>query len=123
MKIYPITPCPKPRMTQADKWKKRPPVMRYRAFADEVRLRGVTVDESRSQVIFTIPMPKSWSKRKKLEHDGEPHRQKPDIDNLAKALLDALFEDDSHIWRFSAEKRWGYTGLVTISERGELNTK
>ena len=37
--IYDITPCPKPRQTQSDKWKKRPPVLRYRAFADEVRLK------------------------------------------------------------------------------------
>lgn len=116
MKIYPITPCPKPRMTQSDKWKKRPPVMRYRAFADEVRLRGLTVDESRSHVIFTMPMPKSWSNAKKLQHDGKPHTQKPDIDNLVKALFDALFEDDSHIWRFSAEKQWGQTGSILIHE-------
>lgn len=33
MKIYDITPIGKPRMTRADKWKQRPPVMRYRAFA------------------------------------------------------------------------------------------
>lgn len=37
---YPIVPVPKPRMTQRDKWQKRPAVMRYRAFCDEVRAKG-----------------------------------------------------------------------------------
>ena len=32
---YDITPVPKPRQTQRDKWKRRDVVMRYRAFADE----------------------------------------------------------------------------------------
>ena len=39
MKVYDITPMGKSRMTRADKWKKRPEVLRYRAFCDEVRLR------------------------------------------------------------------------------------
>lgn len=43
MKIYDITPIGKPRMTRADKWKKRPAVMRYRAFCDEARLRKINL--------------------------------------------------------------------------------
>jgi len=42
MKEYKITPVPKPRQTRSDKWKQRPCVMRYRAFADEVRAAGHT---------------------------------------------------------------------------------
>jgi hypothetical protein len=61
--IYPIVPMGKPRMTRADKWKKRPEVMRYRAFCDEVRLRGVALPESGAHVTFVLPMPASWSKR------------------------------------------------------------
>ncbi|HHE6457291.1 TPA: RusA family crossover junction endodeoxyribonuclease, partial [Proteus mirabilis] len=34
MKVFNIEPVPKPRMTQADKWKKRPPVLKYFAFKD-----------------------------------------------------------------------------------------
>ena len=37
---YPIIPLGKPRMTQRDKWAKRPAVLRYRAFKDECRLHG-----------------------------------------------------------------------------------
>ena len=32
VKVYDITPMGKPRMTRADKWKKAPEVLRYRAF-------------------------------------------------------------------------------------------
>ena len=116
MKKYPIIPCPKPRMTRSDKWKKRPCVMRYRAFADEVRLRGVSIDQSGSHVIFTMLMPASWSKAKIAAHEGQPHTQKPDLDNLIKALFDALYSDDSHIWRFSAEKRWGTSSSITVMD-------
>lgn len=62
--IYAITPMGKPRMTRSDKWKKRPEVLRYRAFCDEVRARGVILPESRSHIIFILPMPQSWSKKK-----------------------------------------------------------
>ena len=73
--IYDITPVPKPRQTQADKWKKRPAVMRYRAFADEVRLKKVYLPTERARVIFHIPMPKSWSKKKKTALNHYYHQQ------------------------------------------------
>jgi hypothetical protein len=31
---------------------------------------------------------------------------KPDLDNLVKALGDAVHVDDSHLWSIAAEKRW-----------------
>ena len=34
-----ICPVAKPRMTQSDKWRERPAVVKYRAFADELRLK------------------------------------------------------------------------------------
>lgn len=114
MTTYPITPIAKPRMTRSDKWKKRPCVMNYRAFADEVRLRGVTVGNG-AKVVFHLPMPKSWSKKKQAQMHGMPHTQKPDIDNLTKALLDALYQDDSFIWQLTIEKRWSVNGSITIS--------
>jgi hypothetical protein len=65
MKIYDITPLGKPRMTRADKWKTRPAVMRYRAFCDEVRLRKIHLPESGAHITFVMPMPPSWSKKKR----------------------------------------------------------
>ena len=104
--IYNITPVPKPRQTRSDKWKKRPCVVRYRAFADECRLKGVTVENGDS-IKFFMPMPKSWSKKKKIEFKGKPHTQKPDLDNLLKALMDAVLKEDSIIHKLgSIEKVW-----------------
>ncbi len=111
---YPITPVPKPRMTRSDKWKKRPAVLRYRAYCDEVRLRVVQLPESGYHVTFILPMPKSWSGKRKTEMDGKPHQQTPDKDNLEKALLDALFQDDSHIWDGRVTKRWGQEGKIIV---------
>lgn len=115
MKAYPITPVAKPRMTRSDKWKRRPIVLRYRAFCDEVRLRRVELPES-YHVVFVIPMPESWSSRKKATMDGQPHRQVPDKDNLEKALLDALHEDDCHIWDGRVTKIWGKKGEIRIEQ-------
>ncbi|MBJ9131176.1 RusA family crossover junction endodeoxyribonuclease [Citrobacter freundii] len=116
MPEYKITPVGKPRMTRADKWKKRPEVLRYRAFCDEVRLQGIELSESGSHVTFILPMPASWSKKKRAEFNGKLHQQKPDVDNLTKSLLDALFEDDAHIWDARVSKLWGETGRIIIEE-------
>ena len=114
--IYPIVPMGKPRMTRADKWKKRPEVMRYRAFCDEVRLRGVVLPESGAHITFVLPMPASWSKKKRQQHNGQPHQAKPDCDNMLKALMDALYEDDAHIWDCRITKVWGEIGQIIIRE-------
>lgn len=114
--IYPIVPMGKPRMTRADKWKKRPEVMRYRAFCDEVRLRGVALPESGAHVTFVLPMPASWSKKKRQQHNGQPHQAKPDCDNMLKALMDAIFADDAHIWDCRITKVWGEFGQIIIRE-------
>ncbi|WP_313707989.1 RusA family crossover junction endodeoxyribonuclease [Atlantibacter hermannii] len=116
MKVYNITPVGKPRMTRADKWKKRPEVLRYRAFCDRVRLLGVELPEAGAHVTFILPMPLSWSKKKRLQHDGQPHQAKPDCDNMLKALMDAIYVDDAHIWDCRVTKVWGETGQIIISE-------
>ena len=113
--IYPITPCPKPRMTQRDKWEKRPRVLRYRAFCDECRLRGVTLPTQGASIHFVLPMPKSWSKKKRAEMNGQPHQQKPDVSNLLKALEDAVLVDDSVVWHYAGmTKTWGEEGCIEI---------
>lgn len=115
MRIYDITPCPKPRMTRADKWKQRPEVMRYRAFCDEVRLKKVAFDNG-CNVIFILPMPKSWSQKKWAQMLGQPHQSRPDADNLIKALGDALYSDDSHLWHYAVTKLWGEVGQIRIEK-------
>jgi Holliday junction resolvase RusA-like endonuclease len=120
---YPIKPVPKPRMTRRDKWSKRDCVMRYRAFKDMVRLHRVKVPESGSHIIFRIEMPRSWSEKKKKAMDGQPHQQTPDVDNLLKALLDAIYKNDSHIWDSRVTKLWARRGSIEIRGRCSLETE
>ncbi|RLA11508.1 MAG: RusA family crossover junction endodeoxyribonuclease [Gammaproteobacteria bacterium] len=112
---YNITCVPKPRQTRADKWKKRPCVLRYRAFADECRLNKITIPEQGSHISFYMPMPKSWSKKKKASMLGYPHEQTPDIDNLIKSLMDAVMKQDCGVWDIRITKMWAYEGAIEIT--------
>lgn len=96
----------KPRMTQRDRWKQRPVIVRYHAFCDELRLNKPPQLGNIVRLTFYLPMPPSWSAKKKAAHIGHPHQQKPDIDNLSKSVLDALCPDDSYIYSLHAEKYW-----------------
>ena len=89
--------------------------MKYRAFADECRLKKVKINDWGNTVTFYIPMPKSWSKKKKALMHGTQHQQKPDIDNLLKAVLDATMKEDCTVWSICTHKRWAYEGAINIS--------
>ena len=116
IRVYDIVPVPKPRMTRRDQWKKRPCVLRYFAFRDQVRLSGLALYEEGMHVCFIVPMPKSWSKKRKQVMVGLGHRSKPDLDNYVKGLLDACFDDDSCCWDLRASKLWGVKGRIVISD-------
>jgi Holliday junction resolvase RusA-like endonuclease len=106
MTFYPITPMAAPRLTNRDRWKKRPVVLEYFAFRDEVAARRVSLPIP-SKIIFWMPIPPSWSKKKQRDADSAPHEQTPDIDNLLKALMEAVFRDkDAIVWSVWPEKRW-----------------
>lgn len=113
-----IDPVSKPRQTQRDKWNPSKAVQKYRLYADRLRAgfkkAGLTFPDSSYHLTFIVKMPKSWSKAKRAEHDGQPHRAKPDKDNLEKAVLDALHKEDSHVWDGRVTKRWGEIGMVTL---------
>jgi Holliday junction resolvase RusA-like endonuclease len=96
-------------------------VAKYFAFKDEVQRQKVELPEYGAGVTFILPMPKGWSQKKKKELYLRPHRQTPDLSNLLKALEDALFDDDSHIWHYKyLQKLWGYEGAIEI-KTGEQN--
>jgi Holliday junction resolvase RusA-like endonuclease len=117
--VYNITPVTAPRMTRADAWKKRPVVLRYRAFRDEVRARDVILPIP-AHVIFYMPMPASWSKRTQKAMHLRPHESLPDLDNLLKALLDSLFEADGHVWSVWPEKFWSMEPGIQIASLQSL---
>lgn len=74
-------------------------------------------------IIFSMPIPQSYSKkRRKWILDGYEHyTKKPDIDNLAKAVLDALngvaWEDDSQIVTLNLRKEYSEHPSVWVSIR------
>lgn len=66
-----------------------------------------------ASLTFFLPIPKSWSKKKKGEAAlGEiVPTKRPDTDNLAKSVLDAcngiIYVDDSQVIRITAKKWYG----------------
>jgi Holliday junction resolvase RusA-like endonuclease len=108
----------KPRMTQRDKWQKRPCVLRYREYCDRIRAEAGKVPENPLAVHIKafIPMASSWSNKKKAENLGRRQRLKPDWDNIGKAICDALFTEDSCIAVGITEKFWCAPG----AERTEV---
>lgn len=114
-----IDPVPKPRMTKADAWKKRPCVLRYWAYKGELNslLRKDRIDPVKQwSLLFIVPMPKSWPKKKQKEMLGMPHQNTPDRDNYDKGFWDALFEEDKEVWSAWPKKRWGKVGGIVIRE-------
>ena len=112
-----VVPVAAPRMTHADRWKRRPCVVKYFKYRDQVRdqaqVMGVTLSETFS-VQFYLAMPRSWSKRKKQAHDGKPHQAKPDADNLLKGWMDC-FGEDCAVWSVCASKVWSASpGVVLV---------
>jgi len=68
---------------------------------------------------FYMPIPKSWSRKKKALMRGQFHTQKPDLDNLIKAMKDTLtghaFTDDCYVASYRrARKEWADKGLIVV---------
>ena len=71
------------------------------------------------RVVAFYAIPSSWSKRKQLQAlNGEVIPGKPDLDNVAKAVLDALngvvYQDDKQVIKLVAEKRYSYDPRIEV---------
>ena len=118
-----ITPKPKPRMTQRDKYMKLQSntVKTYFEWCNAVKVlllqQGLRqIPDEVSKLYFFMPMPKSWSKKMRKEMEGQLHKQTPDLDNMLKALLDAMNKDDksfSHV-RNGFGKIWSESAGILI---------
>ena len=123
--IYlPLRAMGKPTMTAADRWKKRPCILRYREYCDRVRggIPNAPDPDGIRQVIVRahFAMPKSWSVKKQREMCGQPHRTKPDWDNISKALMDALWPGcDEKIPGGDVLKFWSTEDLIEVRFRFE----
>ena len=99
--IFDVCPIAKPRMTQRDKWSQREAVTKYFGFRDMIRyksnLSGLrSLPGTIDGLTFALPMPGSWSKKKQDTMRGQPHTQRPDLDNLCKGFCD-VWAEDCHI--------------------------
>lgn len=112
-------PVAAPRMTRRDKWLKprRPCVERYFIYRDILRgmVGDIPIVPDEVNAVFHFAMPDSWSKKRRQEMNGKPHRQRPDGDNCTKAIQDALFLEDGGVWRGAFEKRWAIHGRVELT--------
>jgi Holliday junction resolvase RusA-like endonuclease len=71
------------------------------------------------RVVVLHAVPASWSKRKQQQAlDGDLIPGKPDLDNVAKAVLDALngviYLDDKQVIRLVAEKKYSLDPRVEV---------
>ena len=103
-------------MVRSDRYKKRPIVLRYWQYKDAIQPYRDSVEWEPFTAKFIIRIPKSWSKKKKLEMNGTPHKQTPDLDNLIKGLWDCLLDDDSAVWHIKhASKVWGIEPAIILN--------
>jgi len=101
-----------PRMTRSDRWARRPAVVKYFTWAnharrtlfkdDQVKINGENIEHI--QVVFFLPIAKSTSLKKQAILEGSRHQTYPDIDNLFKAILDALVSQDKAVWSMGGMK-------------------
>ena len=126
--VFDVIPMGAVRMTQSDRWKKdpnhanplkrqRPAVGKYFAFKTLLKLQAKEMGFILNQTldaVYLVPMPDSWSKKKKEQMNGLPCLSKPDTDNITKAVKDALLVNDHEVWWERAEKRWAYKGSIII---------
>lgn len=67
---------------------------------------------------FYMPMPESWSAKKKQQMNGQRHTTKPDRDNLEKGVCDAfnkiIWKDDGQICDGPIRKFYSFEPRIEI---------
>lgn len=77
--------------------------------------------EISAHIFANYAVPKSTSRRKKaaMLNDEIRPTKKPDTDNIAKIILDAIngiaYKDDAQVVHLQVEKHYAETGCVTVS--------
>jgi Holliday junction resolvase RusA-like endonuclease len=116
------TPVAKPRMTRADRYKKRPVVEKYWAFKDKIILQAKKqkfVLGRAYKVTFYMPLPKSISAKEKAKRLNKPHVIRPDLDNMLKSLNDTLMDEDSGVFYVTCQKKWAEEGKIIVENLPE----
>ena len=117
-------PQPRPRVSTAGGFArayvpKAHPVHAYRqAIALAAAVAGLREQAKPVSVVIdaVFARPKSHLTKSGVKSTA-PALPRPDVDNLGKAVLDALQEvmgDDTHVARLVVEKSWGSEGRTTV---------
>lgn len=98
------TPAPRPRVTKKGHTYYPQKYLDFRAdLKRELSKTELKFEEGaiKLEAIFYMPIPKSYSKKKRVEMEGSWHIKRPDTDNLMKAVKDGLegliYADDSRV--------------------------
>lgn len=117
---FKIDPMGAVRMNQSRASQHTPAAERYGVYKQQLRLMARMAKYEVPAVLslrFVVAMPASWSGRKRVVMNGQPHQSRPDLDNLVKAFKDALCADDAFVWRYGEmEKVWGEVGVIEVLE-------
>lgn len=114
-------PVGKPRMTRADRWRRRSCVMRYWEWTDRLREAAKTREKitltkpTQLHVVAHLQIPAYWGASKRLAHRGTAHTAKPDGSNILKGIEDALFVNDQMLFASSIYKFWDDGGGPRVS--------
>jgi Holliday junction resolvase RusA-like endonuclease len=126
--LFDVVPMGAIRMTQSDRWKTNPnhndPKKRQREVVTQYfDYKNKIVQQARQmnfqlpevlEVVFLVPMPFTWSEKKKVRNNKKPVKKRPDIDNYVKAFMDAMSNEDGNIWKIIAEKRYAFRGSILV---------
>jgi len=91
------------------------PANEFKAAVRNAFPKGEAVSDQPLQMLLRFVFPRPASKtRKRGDNPRLPKTSKPDCDNLAKTVMDALngiaYRDDSQVWNLTVEKIIGLPG-------------
>ena len=102
-------------------YKRRLQLEKYNQYKRELKAEaesvGFEMPVCRAWIKFYMPVPASWSKKKKARMSFEPKQSMPDLSNLIKAMEDGLLKQDNIIWDYRVSKYWynGVNGFIEIT--------
>lgn len=123
--LFNVSPMGAVRTTQRQKWVD-PSAKRYNAYKQAIA--GSAASQSivgqptpaplALKMVFVMPIPESWSKKKRWDALNKAHMTKPDLDNLIKGCTDALngvvWQDDKQIVSVEATKVYGFEPRIEL---------
>lgn len=85
-------------------------LIRYNEYKKEVKRladeAGFTLPIAGFALYFYFPMPKQWSNKKKIRMHGQHHLNTPDVDNVEKAVYDAMMKQDKQVAQLSGKGKF-----------------